>query len=83
MCVCVCVCVCVHLQAGFVSTLGMLMIGYTVILSTVFSISAIVTSANVEGGGVYCILKKLGNKDLIDDLVTSVTEWRALYLTLY
>lgn len=34
----------------------MLVIGYTVVVLTVLSISAIVTNGNVEGGGVYCIL---------------------------
>ena len=34
----------------------MLVIGYGVVILTVLSISAISTSATVEGGGVYCIL---------------------------
>lgn len=34
----------------------MLFIGYLVVVLTVLSISAIATSATVEGGGVYCIL---------------------------
>ena len=34
----------------------MIIIGYLVVILTVLSISAIATSAIVEGGGVYCIL---------------------------
>ena len=34
----------------------MLVLGYSVVVLTVLSISAIATSANVETGGVYCIL---------------------------
>ena len=45
------------LQAGFWETMLMLFIGYLVVVLTVLSISAIATSATVEGGGVYCILK--------------------------
>ena len=33
----------------------MLLLGYLVVVLTVLSISAIATSATVEGGGVYCI----------------------------
>ena len=46
---------CTHPQAGYIATLGMLAIGYTVAFTTILSISAIVTSVTVEGGGVYCI----------------------------
>ena len=42
-------------QAGFLETMVMLIIGYLVVVLTVLSISAIATSATVEGGGVYCI----------------------------
>ena len=49
--------------------MGMLLIAYVTIVSTVFSISAIATSANVEKGGVYCILKTMSMK------LTSVSEW--------
>ncbi|KAL5477211.1 hypothetical protein EMCRGX_G023970 [Ephydatia muelleri] len=45
-------------QAGFMATLGMLAIGYTVVVTTVLSISAIVTSATVEGGGVYFLVSR-------------------------
>ena len=34
----------------------MLLMGYSVVVLTVLSISAIATNGNVEGGGVYCIL---------------------------
>ena len=34
----------------------MVVVGYFVVILTVLSISAISTSATVEGGGVYCIL---------------------------
>ncbi len=44
------------MQAGFWETMLMLFIGYLVVVLTVLSISAIATSATVEGGGVYCIL---------------------------
>ena len=43
-------------QAGYFVSIVMLMIGYAVVVLTVLSISAIATSANVETGGVYCIL---------------------------
>ena len=43
-------------QAGYFVSIAMLIIGYTVVVLTVLSISAIATSANVETGGVYCIL---------------------------
>ncbi len=43
-------------QAGFWETMAMLFLGYLVVMLTVLSISAIATSATVEGGGVYCIL---------------------------
>ena len=39
----------------------MMFIGYLVVVLTVLSISAIATSATVEGGGVYCILLILIN----------------------
>ena len=44
------------LQAGYLEALGMLLIGYAVVVLTVLSISAIATNGNVQGGGVYCIL---------------------------
>lgn len=46
----------------------MLFIGYLVVVLTVLSISAIATSATVEGGGVYCILVTLclGGEWVID-----------------
>ena len=53
--VCVCVCVRVCVQAGFWQSMLMLFLGYLVVVLTVLSISAIATSATVEGGGVYCI----------------------------
>ena len=43
-------------QAGYGQTLLMIVLGYGVVVLTVLSISAIATSATVEGGGVYCIL---------------------------
>ena len=43
-------------QAGYWQTLVMIVLGYGVVVLTVLSISAIATSATVEGGGVYCIL---------------------------
>ena len=46
-------------QAGFWETMAMLVLGYLVVMLTVLSISAIATSATVEGGGVYCILTLL------------------------
>ena len=45
------------LQAGYLESILMLFLGYTVVVLTVLSISAIATNGNVEGGGVYCILK--------------------------
>ena len=43
-------------QAGFYQTMVMVFVGYSVVILTVLSISAIATSSTVEGGGVYCIL---------------------------
>ena len=43
-------------QAGYLISIVMLILGYSVVVLTVLSISAIATSANVETGGVYCIL---------------------------
>ena len=43
-------------QAGYIISILMLVMGYCVVVLTVLSISAIATSANVETGGVYCIL---------------------------
>ena len=51
-----CVCLLFLLQAGFIVSIVMLVVGYFVVVLTVLSISAIATSANVETGGVYCIL---------------------------
>ncbi|KAL5477218.1 hypothetical protein EMCRGX_G023982 [Ephydatia muelleri] len=45
-------------QAGYLTTLGMLVIGYTVAFTTILSISAIVTSVTVEGGGVYFLVSR-------------------------
>lgn len=45
----------IHMQVGFLVSMGMLLIAYVTIVTTVFAISAIATSANVEKGGVYCI----------------------------
>ena len=44
------------MQSGYWQTILMIIIGYLVVILTVLSISAIATSATVEGGGVYCIL---------------------------
>ena len=49
-------------QAGYWQTIVMIVLGYSVVVLTVLSISAIATSATVEGGGVYCILIRL-NRD--------------------
>ena len=48
-------------QAGYWQTLVMIVVGYSVVVLTVLSISAIATSATVEGGGVYCILIRLNH----------------------
>lgn len=45
-------------QAGFWETMLMLVIGYGVVILTVLSISAISTSATVEGGGVYFMISR-------------------------
>jgi potassium/chloride transporter 9 len=43
-------------QSGYLQTILIVVLGYFVVILTVLSISAISTSATVEGGGVYCIL---------------------------
>lgn len=57
---CMCSCDYVYMmsvfQAGYIVSIVMLVMGYCVVVLTVLSISAIATSANVETGGVYCIL---------------------------
>ncbi|XP_064392869.1 solute carrier family 12 member 9-like [Halichondria panicea] len=45
-------------QAGFWETMAMLVLGYLVVMLTVLSISAIATSATVEGGGVYFMISR-------------------------
>ncbi|XP_064392785.1 solute carrier family 12 member 9-like [Halichondria panicea] len=45
-------------QAGFWETMAMLILGYLVVMLTVLSISAIATSATVEGGGVYFMISR-------------------------
>ena len=49
-------CMVLVFQAGYIVSIVMLVMGYCVVVLTVLSISAIATSANVETGGVYCIL---------------------------
>ena len=56
MVICRCM-ICIHSQVGFLVSMGMLLIALVTIVTTVFAISAIATSANVEKGGVYCIPK--------------------------
>ena len=45
-------------QVGFLVSMGMLLIAYVTIVTTVFAISAIATSANVEKGGVYYLISR-------------------------
>jgi len=45
-------------QAGLLGTLGMLALAYSVVLLTVFSISAISTNGVIRGGGAYYMISR-------------------------
>ena len=52
-------------NAGLWGSLLMMLIAFTILICTVFSLSAIATNGAVEGGGVYFMISRtLGNKML-------------------